>query len=115
MKTILARTTPHKNLRAIPFLDRGRKAARRALSSKAKVSGVIVPLITPFNEGDGSIDISSYMKHARYLTTRGIRGFVVGGTTGEGHQLTLPEKKALIHATVNVRDSVARPLSLIAG
>jgi 4-hydroxy-tetrahydrodipicolinate synthase len=59
--------------------------------------GIIVPLVTPFNE-DESIDFASYKKVIDFQVENGVHGLLVGGTTGEYHVMSLEERKSLIKA-----------------
>ena len=56
--------------------------------------GVIVPLVTPFNE-DYSIDVSALEEHVEYLQKAGIHGVFINATTGEFTSLNPDERKFL--------------------
>ena len=56
--------------------------------------GVIVPLVTPFNE-DYSIDFSALEEHIEYLQKVGVHGIFVNATTGEFTSLNKEEMKLL--------------------
>ncbi|ALM75004.1 dihydrodipicolinate synthase family protein [Thermococcus barophilus] len=56
--------------------------------------GVIVPLVTPFNE-DYSLDFQALEEHIRYLEKVGVHGIFVNATTGEFTSLTKEERKLL--------------------
>jgi 4-hydroxy-tetrahydrodipicolinate synthase len=67
---------------------------RKAMTDKAtaaKLEGVISALAMPMFE-DGRIDSASLEKQLVYLTSSGIRGLFLGGTTGEGAYLSTAEK-----------------------
>lgn len=65
------------------------------------IKGVIVPPITPFDER-GQISIGSIERLVDFLVERGIHGLFPGGTTGEGPLLTIPERRTLAEAFVEV-------------
>ena len=57
-----------------------------------KVKGVIVPLLTPFDE-QGKIYTTATKQLIEFLIERGIHGLFPGGTTGEGPLLTIQERR----------------------
>jgi len=56
--------------------------------------GVIVPLVTPFNE-DYSIDVPALEEHVEFLQKAGVHGIFINATTGEFTSLSVEEKKLL--------------------
>ncbi len=56
--------------------------------------GVIVPLVTPFNE-DYSIDVPALEEHIEFLQTVGVHGIFINATTGEFTSLSVEERKFL--------------------
>ena len=56
---------------------------------------VMPALITPFGE-DGEIDTNAHRHNVATLWDRGVRGFLVGGSTGEGPYLEPGERLALV-------------------
>lgn len=58
----------------------------------AQLHGVIPALITPLTE-TGAIDFAMFDKHVEYLSSAGVQGLFVNGTTGEGAYLTTAEKR----------------------
>uniref|UniRef100_UPI0015C500AD dihydrodipicolinate synthase family protein n=1 Tax=Thermococcus litoralis TaxID=2265 RepID=UPI0015C500AD len=56
--------------------------------------GVIVPLVTPFNE-DYSIDFQALEEHINYLQRVGVNGIFINATTGEFTSLNFEERKLL--------------------
>ena len=85
----------------------------------SKVKGVIVPLITPFDE-QGNIMTDALKAHIEFLISHGVHGLFPGGTTGEGPLLTIKERCFLAEAIVDfVKDHIpviihteaARPFS----
>src|SRR5699024_66155 len=61
--------------------------------------GIIVPLITPFNE-DETIDFQAYKEIIDFEIESGVHGILVGGTTGEYHVMNMEERKELIKAGI---------------
>ena len=55
-------------------------------------------LITPFSRS-GELDLNAHRHNLRTLTKRGIKGFLVGGSTGEGPYLDPGERATLLTAT----------------
>jgi 4-hydroxy-tetrahydrodipicolinate synthase len=56
-----------------------------------KLKGVIPAIITPLDD-EGALDLGLLEKQAAYLSSAGVHGFFVGGTTAEGAYLTSEEK-----------------------
>jgi len=61
------------------------------------LSGVIAAVATPITE-DGSPDLASAVKLARYLLDNGCDGLNVLGTTGEATSFSLEERKSVMDA-----------------
>jgi 4-hydroxy-tetrahydrodipicolinate synthase len=57
------------------------------------LTGVLTALVTPFR--DGQVDFDSLKKLVRFQLDRGVRGFIVSGTTGESPTLTASEKRKI--------------------
>jgi 4-hydroxy-tetrahydrodipicolinate synthase len=64
-----------------------------------KVKGVIVPLVTPFDQ-QGQIDAQATRQLVDFLIERGVHGLFPGGTTGEGPLLTTDERRYLAEVVV---------------
>jgi len=60
-----------------------------------KLEGVIPALITPVTDS-GAVDFRLLEKQVRYLSSAGVNGFFIAGTTGEGPYLTAEEKVDLL-------------------
>src|SRR5581483_11459516 len=58
----------------------------------------IAAALTPLTEGGAALDLDSVAPYVAFLADAGIDGLLVAGTTGEGMNLTLPERKALLEA-----------------
>jgi 4-hydroxy-tetrahydrodipicolinate synthase len=63
----------------------------------AKITGIIPPLTTPFDQ-NGDIDEKAFRRQVKFLLEKGVHGVCVGGSTGEGHTLTADEFRRLIEA-----------------
>lgn len=72
--------------------------------------GLITALITPFK--DDQIDFTSLEKIVRYQIDNKVDGIVVGGSTGEGNSLTIPEYESLLKAVVEITQ---KKIPIIAG
>ena len=64
------------------------------------LEGVICPLVTPFDE-EGRIDDAGLDQVIDFLLENEIDGLMVGGTTGEGMLLSLPERMMLCEKVVD--------------
>ncbi len=67
---------------------------------QSKLSGLWLPLITPFK--DGAVDFSSYERLVEHLIAKGVDGLFPLGTTGEAPALDDDESEALIERTLVV-------------
>jgi 4-hydroxy-tetrahydrodipicolinate synthase len=61
--------------------------------------GVIVPLVTPFDEHN-QIDFPSLRQVVDFVVAKGVHAVMIGGTTGEGMLLSLDERKTLLEAVL---------------
>jgi len=64
------------------------------MRGKVSLKGVIVPLVTPFDD-HGDIDFGGVRQVVDFVLAKGVHAVMVGGTTGEGMLLSLEERKAL--------------------
>ena len=64
------------------------------------ISGVWLPVITPFV--DGAVDFASYERLLQHYLARGVRGVFPVGTTGESPTLDDDEIDAIVERTVDV-------------
>jgi len=76
----------------------------------SKLTGVITAIVTPFK--NGKFDKKSYLRLLHAQMNDGIRGFVVGGTTGESPTLDPKEIKTLFDIT---RVEGGRDVTVIVG
>ena len=67
-----------------------------------KISGLWLPLITPFK--DGAIDFASYDRLVKHYIAKGVDGLLPLGTTGESPALDEDEIAALIERTLVLAD-----------
>ena len=74
-------------------------------------TGVAVALVTLFGKS-GEVDVTATAGLAADLAGRGMRAFLVGGTTGEAAVLADAERQALVRA---VRAAVPAPVPVLAG
>ncbi|AZS17903.1 dihydrodipicolinate synthase family protein [Paenibacillus lutimineralis] len=65
--------------------------------------GVYTALITPMHE-DGSIDRESLARLVWHLQAQGIKGFYVGGSTGEGFILSTKERQEVLETVVRAAE-----------
>jgi len=74
-----------------------------------KLGGIIVPLVTPFDERG---DLAA--KKARTLIERyldiGVHGFYVGGTSGEGFFQSIDERCEFLRVVAEVVSGCSKPL-----
>lgn len=68
--------------------------------NQEKITGVIAPILTPFND-DMSLAHDLYISHARWLLEQGIHYISPFGTTGEALSLTIGERLAAVDALVD--------------
>ncbi len=64
----------------------------------AKFTGIFSALLTPFKK-DGTINEQSVKQLIDFNLSKGLDGFYVGGSTGEGILLTIDERKQLFRAS----------------
>ncbi|MBS0561512.1 MAG: dihydrodipicolinate synthase family protein [Proteobacteria bacterium] len=77
----------------------------------ATLSGIIPPIPTPFT-ADGEIDLKAFRAQVRFLLGQRVHGVCVGGSTGEGHTLSLDEFRMLMEACA---EEVNGRVPLVAG
>lgn len=64
------------------------------------IRGVLVPILTPFND-DMSIAADLYVAHAKWLLDQGCAGLVPFGTTGEALSVGIDERIAAVRALID--------------
>ena len=81
--------------------------------SPSDLTGILPPMVTPFDAVNEEIDEAALRQDIRYMIEVGkVHGIVVGGSTGEGHTLTTEELRHLVRITV---DEVSGDLPVVAG
>ena len=76
------------------------------------IQGIVPPMATPF-AADESVDLGLLRAEIEYLiSSAGVHGLAVGGSTGEGHTLTTDELRCLVGSAV---DAAAGRVPVIAG
>jgi 4-hydroxy-tetrahydrodipicolinate synthase len=79
-----------------------------------ELSGVYVPLITPFSR-DGEVDLAGLDRLAREVVAAGAAGLVALGTTGEPAGLEDAERRAVLDVCAAVRRDTGATLVVGAG
>ncbi len=64
-----------------------------------KVNGIIPPIVTPFT-ASGDIDEAAFRDIVKFNLKKKVHGVCVGGSSGEGHTLTVEEFARLMEITV---------------
>ena len=62
------------------------------------ISGVFIPLITPFKEG--KVDYVSYKRLVDFYLNKGVHGFIPLGTTSESHTISELEYEKVLEKTI---------------
>jgi len=68
--------------------------------------GFVAATYTPFH-ADGSLNLPGIEPQAHHFLANGIAAVFIGGTTGEGHSLTLDERRALAGRWIEVARGTA--------
>ena len=76
------------------------------------ISGVLIPTTTPFDVACGDTDLAGLRENVLSWLGTGVRGFVVGGSTGEA---VLLDEEERVSSWQVVRDSVHDDTLLVAG
>jgi len=82
---------------ATPTLKRHIRELILAHRKANDLRGLIVPVTTPFTDGN-ELDIENYTRHIAWLETQGVRQILVNGTTSEFYSLTVEERRRLFLA-----------------
>lgn len=75
------------------------------------LSGVYVPIVTPFDE-QGRINVFEMRTLIEFMLDSGVSGFVAAGTTGEGYALSFDERRLVL---ITIVDQVAGAVPVLAG
>jgi dihydrodipicolinate synthase/N-acetylneuraminate lyase len=70
------------------------------VKNNSSLHGVIVPLITPFDD-QNEIDFPALRNVIDFVVGKGVHAVMIGGTTGEGMLLSIDERKTLLEAVVD--------------
>ena len=70
---------------------------------KEKFKGVFPALLTPFDK-NGAINTDSIKKLVEFNVKKGVNGFYVGGSSGDGLLLTVEERKQLFKAAAEANE-----------
>jgi len=65
-------------------------------------TGTAVATTTPFD--NGQVDYKTFREHLLFLKEKGVKGFIVNGTTGEATTLTTEEQHELLKTALEVSD-----------
>ena len=76
-----------------------------------RFGGIIPPMVTPFTD-DGEVDQRAFREEVRVLLAAGVHGLAVGGSTGDGHTLSIAETCQLVQIA---RAEVGGRVPIIAG
>lgn len=68
-----------------------------------KVEGVVVPLLTPFK--DGNVDFKSYRRIINYYIEQGVNGIIPLGTSGECPTVSSDEYEEILAKTMEYNNS----------
>ena len=79
--------------------------------SNSPIRGVLVPILTPFND-DMSVATDLYVAHAKHLLDQGCAGLVPFGTTGEALSVGVDERITAVRA---LADAGIDPALMIPG
>jgi len=73
------------------------------MSAPNDLSGVHVALTTPFDRGEGSVDVEALEQHVAWLFAHGISGVVTTSTLGEYETLDDEERRTVVAAVARAR------------
>ncbi|GGD98078.1 dihydrodipicolinate synthase family protein [Caballeronia grimmiae] len=73
------------------------------------ISGVWVPVATPFDE-EGSVDYDMFSAHAHWLLSEGVDGLAILGTTSEANSLSVDERLSAMRTLIDMGVEPARLL-----
>ena len=77
----------------------------------SELGGILPPVTMPFDK-DGKLVYSAIREQIDFMVASGVRGVVVGGSTGEGHTL---EREEFANAIRHAHEAVAGRVPLLAG
>ena len=65
-----------------------------------EIKGIVVPVVTPFNRGDESVNEAGLRKIVNYLIDSGVHGLFPSGSQGELFALSTEEKKRVMDVVI---------------
>lgn len=68
-------------------------------TTSAILQGIVSAMVTPF-DADGQLHLPALKPLVEFMTSKGVQGLFVGGSTGEAFSLTVDERKALSQAVM---------------
>lgn len=68
--------------------------------AKGRIRGILPALISPMHS-DGSLNLPEQGRLVDWLFEQGVHGLYIGGTTGEGLLLTIPERQAIVESAID--------------
>ncbi|MBD2868980.1 N-acetylneuraminate lyase [Paenibacillus arenilitoris] len=71
----------------------------KIIDQHSKFRGIYTALVTPMNE-NGAIDHDSLVSLVEHQIGQGVKGFYVGGSTGEGFIITSEERRQVLETVV---------------
>ncbi len=72
------------------------------MTASIDLSGVFIPTTTPFDPVTGDVDLVGFRNNLRAFMQHGVRGFVVGGSTGEAVYLDEGERARMLEGARGV-------------
>jgi N-acetylneuraminate lyase len=79
-----------------------------------QITGLIPAPHTPFTQS-GDLAVNVVSQQAELFSRQGLRAVFIGGTTGEGHSLSVSERKSLAEAWITARDQFGIRVMIHAG
>jgi 4-hydroxy-tetrahydrodipicolinate synthase len=80
-------------------------------AAQARLAGILPPATLPFDR-DGGLVLSALKEQIAFFVDSGAHGIVVGGSTGEGHTLSMDEFIRVMHAA---HEAIAGRLPFLVG
>ena len=82
-----------------------------AQATKVELTGIIPPLVTPF-DADENVDLEALRAEVRFHLAAGVHGICVTGSTGDGQMLSAEQSAAIARAAA---DEVNGAVPVVAG
>lgn len=68
---------------------------------QVELKGIVVPIVTPMNPEDESVNLSQLRSQIERQIAGGVHGLFTFGTNGEGYILSMKEKEEILEATID--------------